>query len=185
MDQRKRIIAVCGGVLGAFLLYEIVTTFVVYTDDAYVRSYVVSVAPEVTGRIVAVHVVDNQEVKIGDPLISIDPVPFQLAVKEHRHAVDEARAQLAADDDAIQAAQDVVAAQSASLDFAKGAQQRRVALGKGNFVSPEDVDLAGDRSKRAAASLAQAQSVVAQRIASKAMHQAALAKFEALLETSE
>lgn len=184
MEQRKRIFAVAGGLLGAFALYEIVTSFIVYTDDAYVRSYVVSIAPEVTGRIVAVHVVDNQEVKIGDSLISIDPVPFQLAVNEHRHAVEEARAQLAADDDAIKAAQDVVAAQSASLDFAKGAQQRRVALGKGNFVSSEDVDLAGDRSKRAAASLAQAQSVVAQRIASKAMHQAALAKFEALLETS-
>ncbi len=185
MDQKKRIIAVFGGILGAFILYETVTTFVVYTDDAFVRSYLVSIAPEVTGRIIALHVADNQEVKIGDPLVTIDPVPFQLAVNEHRHAVEEARAQIIADDDAIRAAQDAVAAQGAALTFARSAQQRRIALGKGNFVSSEDVDAANDRFKRASAGLAQAQSAVAERVSAKAMHQAALAKAEAALETAE
>ncbi len=185
MNQRKRIFAVVGGLLGAFLLFEAVTTFVVYTDDAYVRSYIVSVAPEVTGRIIAVHVVDNQDVKIGDPLASIDPVPFQLAVNERRHAVEEARAQIAVDEDAIKAARDVVSAQGSALTFAKGAQQRRVALGRADFVSPEDVDAATDRARRAAASVSQAQSVVAERISARAKHQAALAKTESELTTAE
>ncbi|WP_424363687.1 HlyD family secretion protein [Methylocystis parvus] len=185
MGQRRRIFAVLGGLFGAFLFYEALTTLVVYTDDAYVRSYNVSVAPEVTGRIVGVHVVDNQEVKIGDPLVSIDPVPFQLDVNEKKHAVDEARAQLAADQDAIKGAQDAVASKSSALTFAKGAQQRRVALGKGDFVSPEDVDAATDRENRAAAGVAQAQSLVAQRMSALNMHKAALAKAEAALATAE
>lgn len=185
MDRKKRIVAVLGALAGAFAFYEAFATFVVYTDDAYVRSYVVSVAPEVTGRIVAVHVIDNQDVKIGDPLISIDPVPFQLAVTEHRHAVDEARAQIAADEDAIRGAQDAVTAQNSALDFAKAAQQRRVALGKSNFVSSEVVDAATDREKRAAASVAQAQSTVSGRMSALSMHRAALAKEEAALATAE
>lgn len=185
MSQRKRIFAVLGGLLGAFLFYETFTTFVVYTDDAYVRSYNVSVAPEVTGRIVAVQVVDNQDVKIGDPLFSINPVPFQLEVNERRRAADEARAQLAADQDAIQGALDVVTAQSSALDFAKGVQRRRVVLGKGQFVSAEDVDAATDRERRAAASVAQAQSLVAQRMSALAMHKAGVAKAEAALATAE
>lgn len=185
MTRRKRIIAVAGGLLGALLFYEALTTVVVYTDDAYVRSYNVSVAPEVTGRVVAVHVGDNQDVKVGDPLFSIDPVPFQLDVNERRQAVTEARAQVAADEDAIKGAQDVVSAQSSALDFAKGAQQRRVALGKGNFVSPEDVDAATDRARRAAAAVAQAQSFVAQKYSALAMHKAAVAKAEAALATAE
>jgi multidrug efflux system membrane fusion protein len=185
LSQKQRIIIVAAGFLGAVLLYEIITTFIVYTDDAYVRSYLVSIAPEVTGRIIGVHVQDNQSVKIGDRLVSIDPVPFELAVKEQLQAVAEAQAQIAADDNAIKAAQDVVAAQGSALDFAKGAQQRRVALGKGNYVSLEDVDAASDRARRAAAAVAQAQSVVAERMSDKTRHQAALAKAQAALETAE
>ncbi|HEY4894076.1 MAG TPA: biotin/lipoyl-binding protein, partial [Reyranella sp.] len=73
-----------------FILWETFTFFVAYTDDAYVRSDLVAVAPEVTGRIIAVHVVDNQTVKKGDKLVSIDPVPFQLDVNTRQAQIDEA-----------------------------------------------------------------------------------------------
>ncbi len=90
--------------MAAFALYEAVTSVVAYTSDAYVRSDLVAVAPEVTGRIVAVHVADNQTVKRGDPLIGIDPVPFQIAVAQRQAEIDAARAQAAADTDASAAA---------------------------------------------------------------------------------
>ena len=54
---------------------QLFTSFVAYTDDAYVRSDLIAIAPEVTGRIIAVHVVDNQEVKIGDKLRASIPSP--------------------------------------------------------------------------------------------------------------
>ena len=73
-----------------FVGWEMLTTFVAYTDDAYVRSDLVAFSPQVTGQIAAVHVEDNQQVHRGVLLVSIDPVPFQLAV-------DARKAELAAE----------------------------------------------------------------------------------------
>ncbi|UYN93577.1 MAG: biotin/lipoyl-binding protein [Enhydrobacter sp.] len=82
MNSRVRRAAIVGGTIaGLFLLYE-VTDFVAYTDGAYVRSDLVAVAPEVTGTVAKVHVVDNQRVKVGDLLVTIDPEPHRLAVAQ-------------------------------------------------------------------------------------------------------
>ncbi len=54
-----------GAIIAGFALYELITSFVAYTDDAFVRSYLVAVAPEVTGRIIDIRVADNQWVKAG------------------------------------------------------------------------------------------------------------------------
>src|SRR4029077_19695284 len=55
-----------------------------YTDDAYLTSDIVSITPEVSGPINAVHVTDNQWVSRGTLLFTIDPVPFQLALERAR-----------------------------------------------------------------------------------------------------
>ncbi len=90
--RRRRVALVVAGVLGVFLAWEVLTSFVAYTDDAYVRSDVVAVSPQVTGHIVAVRARDNQTVRHGDPLVSIEAVPFQLAVDERQAAMREAEA---------------------------------------------------------------------------------------------
>ena len=59
------------------------------TDNAYFESGLVSVSPNVAGRVIAVEVRNNQVVHKGDVLFRIDPAPYQAAV-------DEAAAQLAA-----------------------------------------------------------------------------------------
>ena len=51
-----------------------------WTRDGQVQAYVVSQAPEVSGRVVSLHVADNQPVRRGDPLYEIDPVDYQIAV---------------------------------------------------------------------------------------------------------
>ena len=51
-----------------------------WTRDGQVQAYVVSQAPEVSGRVLRVHVADNQSVRRGDPLYEIDPVDYQIAV---------------------------------------------------------------------------------------------------------
>src|SRR5579871_6507008 len=71
-----RVAVVLGVVVALVVAYQVVTGFVAYTDDAYVRSDLIAVAPEVTGRVVGVHIVDNQDVKAGDRLVSLDPEPF-------------------------------------------------------------------------------------------------------------
>ena len=55
---------------------------VAYTDDSYVDSDVVQVTPEVAGSIEAVHVSDNQWIKRGSILFTIDPRPFKLELQQ-------------------------------------------------------------------------------------------------------
>src|ERR1700743_1210839 len=104
---RKRRIGLAAIVIAvAFVAYEVITTFVAYTGDAYVQSDLVSLAPQVTGRIVSVDVTDNQNVTQGDLIATIDPVPFQLAVDQRRAEASEARAEAASDQHRIDSAQD-------------------------------------------------------------------------------
>jgi multidrug resistance efflux pump len=51
-----------------------------WTRDGTVRAYVVTMAPEVAGRIVELPVRDNQFVHKGDLLMVIDPTNFKIAV---------------------------------------------------------------------------------------------------------
>jgi RND family efflux transporter MFP subunit len=51
-----------------------------WTRDGQVDANVVNMAPEVSGRIVALHVKDNQLVHRGDVLYEIDPVDYQIAL---------------------------------------------------------------------------------------------------------
>jgi len=60
------------------------------TDDAVVRANVIGIAPEVGGRLIALHVQDNQEVAAGALLFEIDPAPY-----EAERAVAEAELALA------------------------------------------------------------------------------------------
>ena len=63
-----------------------------WTRNATVRAYVVTMAPEVAGRIVELHVVDNKYVHKGDLLLVIDPTNFRIAVSQSEAAVQQAQA---------------------------------------------------------------------------------------------
>jgi multidrug resistance efflux pump len=63
-----------------------------WTRDGTVRAYVVTMAPEVAGRIVELPVADNQFVRKGDLLMVIDPTNYEIAVRQAEAAVDQANA---------------------------------------------------------------------------------------------
>jgi multidrug resistance efflux pump len=65
-----------------------------WTRDGRVRAYVVDVAPEVSGTVVAVPVRDNQAVRKGDPLFVIDPSRFRLAITEAQARLSSMREDL-------------------------------------------------------------------------------------------
>src|SRR5215468_2051080 len=65
------------------------------TYDASIQAYIVNMASEVSGRVVALNVLDNQQVKEGEVLFQIDPKPYQLSVDQARAAVQALEAQLA------------------------------------------------------------------------------------------
>jgi RND family efflux transporter MFP subunit len=66
-----------------------------WTRDGTVRAYVVTMAPEVAGRILALPVADNQHVHKGDLLMQIDPTDYRIAVNLAQAAVDQAQANAA------------------------------------------------------------------------------------------
>ncbi|HET6608189.1 MAG TPA: HlyD family secretion protein [Rhodopila sp.] len=63
-----------------------------WTRDGTVRAYVVSMAPEVAGRVIKVPVHDNQLVRKGDVLFEVDPADYAIAVQQAQAAVEQARA---------------------------------------------------------------------------------------------
>jgi len=71
--------------------YYLANDHYVSTDNAYVQQDKVSVAAEVTGRIVEVMVKENQQVKAGDVLFRIDPEPYRIAAAQADAAIAQAQ----------------------------------------------------------------------------------------------
>jgi len=96
---------------------------VVKTDNAYVKLDIVSVAPEVIGKIASVQVREGQAVRAGDVLFTIDPTPYRVAVAQ-------ADAQIAAAQANITSLQAEVGATSADLAGARD----DLALAQANYA---------------------------------------------------
>src|SRR5262249_2549447 len=111
-----------------------------YTDDAYLTSDVVSITPEVSGPIDAVHVADNQWVTRGTTLFTIDRVPFALALEQARAKEAVAEAQLPVD----QADEASLEAQGESADAAEkvaaATLHRDTLVARSGFVSAQTLD---------------------------------------------
>jgi multidrug resistance efflux pump len=65
-----------------------------WTRDGTVRVYIVTIAPEVAGRIVQLNVLDNQYVHKGDLLFVVDPSDYKIAVEDTQAEVEEAKERL-------------------------------------------------------------------------------------------
>src|ERR1700751_4133089 len=92
-SRRWRLLAaVGGGLLAITLAYGLywaqVLRYHQTTDDAYVSGNVVQITPQISGTVVAIGADDTQFVKVGQPLVRLDPA-------DARVAVDQAEAQLA------------------------------------------------------------------------------------------
>jgi multidrug resistance efflux pump len=113
------ILITLGTVAAAFLLAW--TTWQVYmgspwTRDGTIRAYVVTMAPEVAGRIVKLSVADDQFVHKGDVLFEIDPADYRIAL-------EQAQAQAERD--------------GAALDYARANEDRQARLAKECWASTE------------------------------------------------
>jgi membrane fusion protein (multidrug efflux system) len=98
------------------------------TDNAYLQSGLVSVGANVSGQVVSISVRENQPVRKGQVLFTLDPAPFQAAVAEAEADLAEARTQVGAlrasygqDQAELQAARD-------KLTYATGEAARQKAL---------------------------------------------------------
>jgi RND family efflux transporter MFP subunit len=135
------LVAVTAAVLVGWWLWDFYTLSP-WTRDARVQGNIVEVAPDVSGLITAINVVDNQKVARGDVLFVIDRQRFVLAV-------DEAQAN--------------VAQSQATLKLAKDNADRdaRVMQQDSNAISAETAETSRSKANEAAAALQLAQSQLA------------------------
>lgn len=61
------------------------------TEDAYIGANVTRIAPQVSGPVLTLAVQQNQRVRRGQLLFTIDPAPFQLAVVQAQAALNTTR----------------------------------------------------------------------------------------------
>jgi multidrug resistance efflux pump len=136
-----------------------------WTRDGTVRADIVTMAPEVSGRIVALPIADNQFVHKDDLLMVIDPTNYKIARGEAEAAVQQAlanvqniTAQLSVQQAQISANQAQVAQVQATLDFARWQAQHYQALVKQDSASVQSAQqyTAQQRQQEAALESAQA-----------------------------
>ncbi|MHB8425106.1 MAG: HlyD family secretion protein [Gammaproteobacteria bacterium] len=100
------------------------------TDNAYIYANQVSVAPQISGRVIAVPVVQNQVVTPGQVLLEIDPKPFQLALDQTNADLKTVSDQIRAQRQALRAAQAELRGAEASVAYLKRDVQRKTNLEK-------------------------------------------------------
>ncbi len=66
-----------------------------WTRDGRIKADVVQVAPDVSGQVTKINVIDNQTVNVGDVLFEIDTARFELALRQAQAAEESARVTLA------------------------------------------------------------------------------------------
>ncbi len=100
--------------------------FMVSTDDAYIQGDIAVIAPKVSGYIAKVNVVENQEVKAGDPLVTLDDGDYRIALEQADAQIRTEELSLKRIDAQIiggEAAQEQAVAQKGALDAAlRGAE---------------------------------------------------------------
>ena len=126
------------------------------TDDAAVRANLVGIAPHVSGPIVELNVVDNQEVHQGDLLFVVDPRPYEVELESARAAALLTDSELSATASAVQAATAEVARLEAEDSFYADHVKRLHGLLAGKFVTLDAYQEAQVKAQASAASLARA-----------------------------
>jgi multidrug efflux system membrane fusion protein len=175
VSRTHRFVAVIGTILVLFGAWEVLTWFVAYTDDAYVRSDLIGVAPEVTGPIVELSIVDNQAVKKGDRLYRIDPVPFQLEINTRQAQIDEQTSLVKVAHEELATARAALEQARSSHTYAVEEQARYAILAASNNAPRAELDKANDELRRATAAITIAETAIARAETKINVHKAALA----------
>jgi multidrug efflux system membrane fusion protein len=184
-SRLRRVVTVGGTLLVLFILWETFTYFIAYTDDAYVRSDLVAVAPEITGRIIAVHVVDNQPVKKGDKLVTIDPVPFQLVVNQYKAEIERETALLKVAQEELDTAKAALAASTSAHTYAVQEQARYSDLAARQYAPVAELDRANNELRRTTAEMTISQVAIQKAQTDIGAHQASIKLAQAEMASAQ
>jgi multidrug resistance efflux pump len=156
-----------------------------WTRDSTVRSYVVTMAPEVAGRIVELPVVANQNVRKGDLLMVIDPINYQIAVDQAVATVQQDKANIQNIDAQITVQQSQVAVAQSQLDQAQMDLDRYQTLKRQKSIASQQAEDQAYTAKTAQASLNLAQRQVDALKAQRTSAEATLAQAQTQLHQAQ
>ena len=123
------------------------------TDNAYVQADRVTIAPQISGRVVEVDVRENQSVKKGDVLFRIDAEPLQIAVARMQAQAESVKSLLDAARNGYQGAQAEVRSASADLKYKQQQFDRMKELRGRGLVAQQALDDAANNLAAARAKL--------------------------------
>ncbi|MCZ8018358.1 HlyD family secretion protein [Novosphingobium sp.] len=126
------------------------------TDNAYVKLDKVSVSSEIGGKIVAVAVREDQQVKPGDLLFRIDPEPYALQLRQADASIAAAQANVSALANASALSGADLTAARENIAFARTNLSRQQALWERGFTTKAALDAAKHQVASAEAQLDQA-----------------------------
>jgi multidrug resistance efflux pump len=121
---RRGMIVVLALIVASLAWYFAADRLTPYTSQARVQAFVVPVAGEVSGMVLAVHVKNNDEVQRGQPLFDIDPAQYRISLQRSRSDYETARRQVNAAQSAVEAARAALQAARANHVYARQDAQR-------------------------------------------------------------
>ena len=186
------------GAVGLYLYMHYKATHI-STDDAFVDGRIHVVASKIPGTVGALYITDNQLVKKNDPLLEIDPIDYDVRMKEAQAGlqverarfselqdrVNTAKKQLAEIVASLEAARANVELQKANLELARVNLQRSEALLKREAIPRQQYDNSKTAYDVAVAQVKAAQDMVKQLEASLETQKALIQQTEAGLPTQE
>ena len=145
----------------------------VSSDDANVDGHISAIAPKITGNVIEVAVLDNQEVKAGQVLVRIDPRDYQAAVDVAKAAVAQAEGQLQAASVAVPWVNSTTESGTSVADAQLADSQTEVERARASYDQANTSDIA------------YAQANVGSKQAANERAQADLARMKPLVEKAE
>lgn len=104
LAEKKPELIVLALLVLSFLWYLLADRYTPYTSQARVESYVVGIAPQVSGNVEAVLVDNNQQVEAGQVLFKIDASQYRIALQAAQSQLDTTWKQVEAGNASVEAA---------------------------------------------------------------------------------
>jgi len=205
LNQRRKkialilfpIIIMIGGM--AIYLYLQYSARHISTDDAFVDGRMHVIAPKVAGTVKLILIQDNQFVKRNDLILEIDPVDYEVMVRqsqadldaqrttlsEIRDSVETVKKQMKGISAALEAGQANLELQKANLELAKTDLQRSEYLLKKGVIAKQQYDNAKNRYEVTSAQVRAGEAQVRQLEASLEAQQALIKQTEAKIPTQK
>ena len=160
--MRKLTLIVLGIAIVLFVYGLFADRWTPYTDQSAVQSSVIMIAPDVSGRVTHIAVRDNQMVRTGDVLFTIDNERYEIAVDAAQAQLANAGQSVGASTASVVAAEARLAASQATLVNARVQSERVFELVRRGVSSPSRGDDSRASVRNAIADVARSQAELEQ-----------------------